>query len=83
VKNKYQSLTYTPFEGHQSRLGHYYRHLFQTIIFVNSQKLNINKYEYVKMLRSQLSIHEQALLFINSFTDLGDDWRSSKLTMNL
>lgn len=81
LKNE-RKLDYTPFEGHQSRLGHYYRHLFQTIIFVNSQKLNINKYEYVKMLRSQLSIHEQALLFINSLTDLGDDWWSSKLIVD-
>jgi hypothetical protein len=77
-----KKLDYIPFEGHQSRLGHYYRHLYQTIVFVDEQQLNINKYEYVKMLRAQLSIHEQALLFINSLSDLGEDWWSSGLMHN-
>lgn len=62
--------------GHQHRLGHYYRHLFQTVKFVNSQKrlTEDEKYFYVKTLRAQLSTYEQALLFVNSLSILGMPW---------
>ncbi|MDD5183817.1 MAG: putative phage abortive infection protein [Paludibacter sp.] len=62
--------------GHQFRLGHYYRHLFQTVKYVNSQnRLNFKqKYFYAKTLRAQLSTYEQALLFINSLSILGHPW---------
>lgn len=65
---------YVPFEGHQSRLGHYYRHLYQMIRYVDGQDLAIDKYEYVKTIRAQLSTHEQALLLVNSLTPMGQDW---------
>lgn len=78
VKNK-RAFTFTPFEGHQSRLGHYYRHLFQLISFVDNQTISIDKKEYVKTIRAQLSTHEQALLFINSLTPLGKIWWDKKL----
>jgi len=65
---------YMPFEGHQSRLGHYYRHLFQTVKYVDQQELDIIKYEYVKTVRAQLSTHEQALLLINSLSPIGEKW---------
>ncbi len=78
-----RKLKFTPFEGHQSRLGHYYRHLFQTISYVDNQPeqyLNINqKYNYVKILRAQLTNHEQALLFLNSISVLGSEWRRNGL----
>lgn len=73
VKRK-RNFTFKPFGGHQSRLGHYYRHLFQSIQYVDIQKLSINKYEYVKTIRAQLTNHEQALLFLNSITFLGRVW---------
>ncbi len=65
---------YVPFEGHQSRLGHYYRHLYQTVCYVDNQTFNLNKYEYVKTIRAQLTTHEQALLLINSLAPIGRDW---------
>jgi hypothetical protein len=65
---------YVPFEGHQSRLGHYYRHLYQTVCYVDNQVLGINKYEYVKTVRAQLTTHEQALLLINSLAPMGQNW---------
>lgn len=66
---------YTPFEGHQSRLGHYYRHLYQMVRYVDQQQLiGIDKYEYVKTMRAQLSTHEQAALLVNSITSMGQDW---------
>lgn len=66
---------YMPFEGHQSRLGHYYRHLYQMIGYVDRQKMTDGeKYEYVKTIRAQLSTHEQALLLVNSLTPIGENW---------
>jgi hypothetical protein len=69
-----RKLPYKPFEGHQSRLGHYYRHLYQTVCYVDKQKLNLDKYEFVKTIRAQLSTHEQALLLLNSLTPIGRNW---------
>jgi hypothetical protein len=69
-----KNLAYVPFEGHQSRLGHYYRHLYQAIRYVDEQKLAIDKYQYVKTIRAQLSNHEQALLLLNSRTPIGENW---------
>jgi hypothetical protein len=63
---KERNFAYVPFEGHQSRLGHYYRHLYQMVRYVDLQMLNINKYEYVKTIRAQLSTHEQALLLVTA-----------------
>jgi uncharacterized membrane protein len=62
--------------GHQHRLGHYFRHLFQGYKFLNSQ-LNLTeteRYFYGKTLRAQLSTYEQALLFINSISSIGMKW---------
>ncbi|OQX95815.1 hypothetical protein B6I21_03465 [candidate division KSB1 bacterium 4572_119] len=72
---------YNPFEGHQSRLGHYYRHLYQTTKYVDTQKININKYEYVKTLRAQLSNHEQVLFCYNILSNLGKNWIDEKLVI--
>src|SRR5690606_26039175 len=77
-----RKFNYTPFEGHQSRLGHYYRHLYQTVCYVDNQTSSINKYEYVKTLRAQLTTHEQALLFINCLTVIGEVWWDKKLLLN-
>lgn len=74
---------YTPFEGHQSRLGHYFRHLYQTISFVDNQKFlsSKKKKEYVKTIRAQLSNHEQALLFFNSISRIGKPWYDDGLIL--
>ncbi len=70
-----RKFSYTPFEGHQSRLGHYYRHLFQLIKFVDDQKMKMSeKYECVKTVRAQFSTHEQALLLLNCLTPFGRRW---------
>lgn len=80
---KERKFEYAPFEGHQSRLGHYYRHLYQMIRYVDQQILDINKYEYVKTIRAQLSTHEQALLLVNSLTPIGHNWWERDLQNNL
>jgi len=76
---KEKKFDFVPFEGHQSRLGHYFRHLFQTVSFVDNQKIHIDKYEYIKILRAQLSNHEQALLALNSISDIGTPWNDDNL----
>lgn len=74
-------IKYQPFEGHVSRLGHYFRHLFQTIKFVIEQDGEIinNKYEYIKTLRAQLSTHEQLLIYYNSLSILGKPWNDKNI----
>ena len=36
--------------------------------------MDIDKYEYTKTIRAQLTTHEQALLLLNSLTPIGQDW---------
>jgi hypothetical protein len=71
---KARKLGFVPFEGHQSRLGHYYRHLYQAVRYVDQQRIDIDKYEYTKTIRAQLTTHEQALLLLNSLTSMGHNW---------
>lgn len=69
------------FGGHQHRLGHYFRHLFQAVKYIDEQPRLVlskkKKEDYVKLLRAQLSNYEQALLFINSLSKLGRNWEYS------
>lgn len=62
--------------GHQFRLGHYFRHLFQSYKYLNNHPdlQDKEKYEYGKMYRAQLSTYEQALLLVNSISSLGMKW---------
>lgn len=76
-----RSFPYKPFEGHQSRLGHYYRHLFQMVRYVDESPLTIDKYAYMKTIRAQLSTHEQSMLLVNSLTPLGRVWWSKRLIL--
>lgn len=67
-QNKVFEMKFYPFDGHVSRLAHTYRHLFQMIKHVvgNGELTWKEKYGYVKLLRAQLSNHEQALIFFNA-----------------
>lgn len=67
------------FNGHQRNLGHYYRHLYQTVKFVEKSQLSYEeKYGYIKMLRAQLSAQEVSLLFFHSLSALGYGWSKKK-----
>lgn len=72
-------LYYLPFNGHTARLGHFYRHLYQTVKYIVEQDEDLidfdAKYSYVKMLRAQLSNHEQLLLYYNSAAWFHDEWK--------
>lgn len=69
---------YYPFDGHVSRLAHYYRHLFHTVKFVVKQSEELIPYEnklgYLQTLRAQLSNHEQVMLYYNAVAGYGDAW---------
>ena len=69
---------YIPFGGHISRLGHYFRHLYQTVKIISQQDEEIinteMKQAYAKILRAQLSDFEQLLLFYNINSTLGNAW---------
>lgn len=62
--------------GHQFRLGHYFRHLYQSYKYLNGNAYlsEDQKYAYGKMYRAQLSTYEQALLLVNSISSIGMKW---------
>lgn len=80
-KNVYYEDNYEKYYGgHQFRLGHYYRGIFQNVNFINS-KIYLTykeKYSYVKLLRVHLSNYEQMLLFFNSISSIGRNWEFGK-----
>lgn len=62
--------------GYNEKLGVYYRHLYQIAKFV-ALKEGISeqtRYQYMRLLRSQLSDYEQVLLYYNSLTKIGEAW---------
>lgn len=77
AKNLKMHLSYEKYYGgHQFRLGHYFRHLYQSYKYLESSPFLDDKrrYSYGKMLRAQLSTYEQALLLVNSISSLGMKW---------
>lgn len=68
------------FEGHSEFLGHYYRHLFHTVKYVVSVDLLTygDKIRYLRILRAQLSNHEQMMLFYNWLSGYGDKWENDE-----
>ena len=78
-KKKSKGLKTVYFGGHQSRLGHYFRHLFQSVKYIDSQSFlsEAEKYEYVKTLRAQFSTEELVIFFFNSLSQLGEQWEQA------
>jgi len=72
---------YKPFSGHSSRLGHYFRHLYLTVKSIANSSIVTDydeKMKYLRILRAQLSNHEQILLFYNWISEYGSDWENKK-----
>ena len=71
-------LYYHPYDGHVNRLGHYYRHLFQTANYVTDQNFleEEEKYSYLKTLRAQLSNFEQLMLYYNALAWFDVEWKA-------
>ena len=61
---------------HHTILGHYYRHLFNMVNWVNAESsLTLKeKQKFCKLIRSQLSDYEEILLYYNSLSSLGAAW---------
>lgn len=66
--------------GHHTYLGHYFRHLFQTVKYVVNQNfLSFDqKLQYLRILRAQLSNYEQVMLFYNWLSGYGAGWENEK-----
>ena len=67
-------------DGHQSDLGHYFRHLFQTVAYIDNESSlwYYEKYFFAKTLRGQFSNHEVAIFLLNALSPLGEDWVKKK-----
>lgn len=76
------SVDFREYKGYSSSLGHYFRHLFLMVKFVayNDAMTDYNsKMKYLKILRAQLSNHEQILLFYNWLsTGYGGAWENEE-----
>lgn len=72
------------FGGYQYQLGHFFRHLFQAIKYIDEQPWWLldfdKKRDYIKTLRAQMSNYEQALLLINSLSTVGREWEYAQET---
>ena len=55
---------------HQTDTGHYFRHLYHIIKFVDESHVVDKKY-YTNLIRAQLSSYESLLLFYNCQSDMG------------
>lgn len=72
-------IRYIPFQGHESRLGHYFRHLYQTVKYVVSKEqekiiTHDEARQYLRILRAQLSNAEQEMLYYNYICGFGANW---------
>lgn len=67
-------LQYIPFEGHHSRLAHYYRHLFHLVKYAEDSAPQGLAGEYVDLVAAQLTTHEQALLALHA-ASFGGKWK--------
>lgn len=68
---------YKPYSGHLSRYGHYYRNLILIVKHVVDNKIGLTYGEernYLRILRAQLTAHEQFLLFLNWYSGIGSQW---------
>lgn len=66
--------------SHNVLLGHYYRHLYQTVMMLADERVlsEREKYAYAKQLRAQLNDDEQLLLYYNAMSEIGADWLYTK-----
>lgn len=69
------------YPGLSFSLGHYFRHLYLTVKFVVNSSVVFDyesKMKYLKILRAQLSNHEQIMLFYNWLADYGAAWEDEE-----
>ncbi len=68
---------YLFFAKYQALVGHYLRHLYNMVKFVEEKDFLIyeEKKRYTNLIRAQLSSYELALLFYNCLSDQGKDFK--------
>jgi hypothetical protein len=66
IKKSYKTF----FESYQSDFGHYFRHLYHIVKFIDESKIN-DKQSYINLLRAQLSSPELLMLFYNCLSEYG------------
>lgn len=76
---------YQMMKGHHEELGTYYRqmfHIFTSIADLGERIADEDqKYRYAKLLRSQLTDCEQALLYYNSMSEMGMAWNKRSTSL--
>lgn len=74
------SIDYLPFSGHVRTWGHYFRHLYLMVRFIDRQPVYLigykEKREYLRLLRAQVSSHEQLMLYYNYLSGYGENWEN-------
>ncbi|HAS6391853.1 TPA: putative phage abortive infection protein [Vibrio parahaemolyticus] len=60
------------YQNYRSDIGHYFRHVYQIINFIDTSTIE-NKKQYSNFIRAQLSDYELVLLFINGLSIHGRD----------
>jgi hypothetical protein len=71
-------LAYTPFEGHHSRLAHYFSHLIHIVKYAANHAPGDTGQEYVDLVRAQLTTHEQVVLALHAASVEGP-WKSQNI----
>jgi hypothetical protein len=68
------------FNGHQHKLSHYMRNLFNAYLFIDNLSIkDKRKYELARLLRTKLSNYDQAVLALNIISSLGREWEKAGL----
>lgn len=70
LKVKVHSLYHDLFQSHASQLGHYFRHLYHIVKFVDGSS-EPNKKKYVDIVQSQMNTDELYLTAINGVSNYG------------
>ncbi|WP_227421687.1 putative phage abortive infection protein [Pacificispira spongiicola] len=58
------------YKNHNQDLGHYFRLMYRIFLYIDNSE-EINKLFYAKILRSQISDYELAILFYNGISENG------------
>lgn len=78
INEWFEKYDYIPFGGHGDMLGHYYRHLYQTVNYIVNDKEILEaeeKVEFIRTFRAQLTNSEQLMLFYNGAIWFPEEWR--------
>lgn len=78
IESKFESIYKYVYDKLDTDYGHYFRNLYRIIKIIDNTEFNINpidnfwtKYEYISIVRAQLSDDETKWLFYNCLTDKG------------